>query len=53
VNGQNGVGVKDKEISKIIDDGGQSPSFLYSHIMKSMSCSLGKKMMDHSILDFM
>jgi syntenin-1 len=40
VNGQNVVGIKDKEISKIIDDGGQIvtltiiPSFIYSHIMK-------------------
>jgi syntenin-1 len=40
VNGQNVVGMKDKEISKIIDDAGQVvtvtviPNFLYRHIMK-------------------
>ena len=40
VNGQNVVGMKDKEITKIIDDAGQIvtvtviPNFLYRHIMK-------------------
>ncbi len=40
VNGQNVVGIKDKEVSRIIDDGGQIvtltiiPSFIYTHIMK-------------------
>lgn len=57
VNGQNVVGMKDKEISKIIDEAGQVvtvtviPNFLYRHMMKNMSTSLVKKMMDHSITD--
>jgi syntenin-1 len=56
VNGQNVVGMKDKEISKIIDDAGQVvtvtviPNFLYRHIMKNMHHSLVKKM-DHSMAD--
>merc|ERR1712110_482690 len=56
VNGQNVVGMKDKEISKIIDDAGQVvtvtviPNFLYRHIMKNMHYSLVKKM-DHSVAD--
>lgn len=59
VNGQNVVGIKDKEVSRIIDDGGQIvtltiiPSFIYTHIMKSMSSFLVKKMMDHSVPDIM
>lgn len=57
VNGQNVVGVKDKDIGNIIDEGGNVitvtiiPSYIYNHIMKSMSTSLVKKMMDHSIPD--
>lgn len=57
VNGQNVVGVKDKEIGNIIEEGGNVitvtiiPSYIYNHIMKSMSSSLVKKMMDHSIPD--
>merc|ERR1719411_621458 len=56
VNGQNVVGMKDKEITKIIDDAGQIvtvtviPNFLYRHIMKNMHSSLVKKM-DHSVAD--
>merc|ERR1712066_162698 len=56
VNGQNVVGMKDKEISKIIDEAGQVvtvtviPNFLYRHIMKNMHYSLVKKM-DHSVAD--
>ncbi len=40
VNGQNVVGVKDKDISSIIEEGGQIvtvtviPNFLYQHMMK-------------------
>merc|ERR1711988_825178 len=59
VNGQNVVGIKDKEIGNIIDEeAGQVvtvtviPNFLYRHMMKNMSNSLVKKMMDHSIADF-
>jgi len=57
VNGQNVVGVKDKDIGNIIEEGGNVitvtiiPSYIYNHIMKSMSNSLVKKMMDHSIPD--
>merc|ERR1712223_1625785 len=58
INGQNVVGVKDRDISKIIDEeAGQVvtvtviPNFLYRHMMKNMSNSLVKKMMDHSIAD--
>merc|ERR1712241_1361175 len=54
VNGQNVVGLKDREITQIIDEAGQIvtvtviPNFLYRHMMKNMSTSLVKKMMDHS-----
>lgn len=57
VNGQNVVGVKDKEVGAIIDEGGNIitvtiiPTYMYNHIMKNMSSSLVKKMMDHSIPD--
>lgn len=56
VNGQNVVGVKDKEISAIINECGQvvtvtiMPSFVYKHMMKQMASSL-VKFMDHSIPD--
>merc|ERR1711983_169790 len=56
VNGQNVVGMKDKDITKIIDEAGQVvtitviPNFLYKHIMKNMHSSLVKKM-DHSVAD--
>ena len=55
VNGQNVVGIKDKEIGSIIEQGGQIitvtiiPTVVYSHIMKNMSSSVIKKLMDHSI----
>lgn len=57
VNGQNVVGIKDKEIGNIIDQGGDIitvtiiPSTIYSLIMKNMSGSVIKKLMDHSIPD--
>lgn len=57
VNGQNVVGVKDKEIAKIIDEADQIvtvtviPNFLFKHMTANMSCSLIKKKMDHSIPD--
>merc|ERR1719479_45244 len=58
INGQNVVGMKDKDIGKIIDEeAGQVvtitviPNFLYRHMMKNMSNSLVKKLMDHSIAD--
>lgn len=57
VNGQNVVGIKDKEIGNIILEGGQVvtitiiPTVVYTHIMKNMSSSVIKKLMDHSIPD--
>lgn len=57
VNGQNVVGIKDKEIGSIIEQGGNIitvtiiPTVVYSHIMKNMSSSVIKKLMDHSIPD--
>merc|ERR1712061_109006 len=57
INGQNVVGINDKEISEIIDSAGNVvtitvlPSYVYRHMMKNMSSSLIKKMMDHSIPD--
>ncbi|KAJ8306514.1 hypothetical protein KUTeg_017059 [Tegillarca granosa] len=57
VNGQNVVGVKDDQITEIIDAGGRTitvtimPSFLYDHIVKCMGNSIIKKLMDHSIPD--
>lgn len=57
VNGQNVVGLKDKEISGIIGESGQvitvtiMPSFIYKHMMKHMASSLVTKFMDHSIPD--
>jgi len=57
VNGQNVVGLKDKDIAKILSDADRSitltimPSFIYSHMVKCMSEGLVKKLMDHSIPD--
>ncbi|XP_035660072.1 syntenin-1-like [Branchiostoma floridae] len=57
VNGQNVVGLKDKEIAEIIAAGGPTvtitimPTYVYNHIVKNMADSLVKKMMDHSIPD--
>lgn len=57
VNGQNVVGLKDKEIGAVIDAGGRTitvtvmPSVIYDHIVKCMGNSLMKKLMDHSIPD--
>lgn len=57
INGQNMVGITDKEVSEIIDSAGNVvtvtvlPSYVYRHMMKNMSSSLIKKMMDHSVPD--
>lgn len=57
VNGQNVVGLKEKEIKSIFDGCERTvtvtivPSFIYEHIMKSIGSSLVKKHMDHSIPD--
>lgn len=56
VNGQNVIGMKDKEIQTVFDASERSititiiPSFIYDHIMKSIGSGL-KKNMDHSIPD--
>lgn len=57
VNGQNVVGIKDSDITKIIE-GADSvitvtvmPSFIYDHMMKHTSGSIIKKLMDHSVPD--
>ncbi|KAK9886044.1 hypothetical protein WA026_014829 [Henosepilachna vigintioctopunctata] len=55
IDGQNVVGLKDKELSKIISDCQNVvtitviPSFIYEHMIKKMSGSLLKELMDHSI----
>lgn len=57
VNGQNVVGVKDPDITKIIDGAGNiitvtvMPSFVYDHMIKNTSGGMLKKLMDHSIPD--
>jgi len=57
VNGQNVVGMNDKDIRKIIESGGDvialtiMPSFIYQHMMKHMATSLVRKFMDHSVID--
>lgn len=57
VNGQNVVGLKEKDIRNIIETCGRTvtitviPSFIYDHIIKSMGSSLIKKHMDHSVPD--
>lgn len=56
VNGQNVIGIKDKEIAKIFADSPRTvtitimPKFIYDHLMKNMGSSL-RKSMDHSIPD--
>lgn len=57
VNGQNVVGIEDKQIRLIMESGGEvitltiMPSIIYEHMMKQMATSLVKKLMDHSIPD--
>lgn len=57
VNGQNVVGLKDKEISQILSSSDRTitltimPTFIFSHMVKCMSDSLVKKKMDHSVPD--
>ena len=54
VNGQDFVGIKDKDGWTIIQDCSGVitvtiiPLFIHKHIVKSMACSLVKEMMDHS-----
>ncbi|XP_052128598.1 syntenin-1 [Frankliniella occidentalis] len=55
VNGQNVVGIPDKDITSVINEGGPTitvtiiPSFVFDHMVKKMSSSLLKTAMDHSI----
>ncbi|XP_041358785.1 syntenin-1-like [Gigantopelta aegis] len=57
INGQNCVGIKDKEMGELFDAGGRTitvtiiPCVLYDHIVKCMGGSIIKNMMDHSIPD--
>jgi len=57
VDGQNVVGLKDKQIREIIEKAGNVvtitvvPSFIYEHIIQKMAGSLIKNLMDHSIPD--
>ncbi|CAN8025828.1 unnamed protein product [Ixodes persulcatus] len=57
VNGQNVVGIKDPEITRIIESAGNvvtvtvMPSFIYDHMIKYTSGSILKKLMDHSVPD--
>ena len=56
VNGQNMIGLKDKDMAQVFADSPRTvtitimPSFIYDHVMKNMGSSL-KKQMDHSIPD--
>ncbi|XP_050304439.1 syntenin-1-like [Anthonomus grandis grandis] len=55
VEGQNVVGLKDKQVKEIIANAGNVvtitviPSFMYDHMVKKMAGSLLKGLMDHSI----
>ncbi|XP_020283897.1 syntenin-1-like [Pseudomyrmex gracilis] len=57
INGKNVVGMKDKDITTEIENGGNVitvtiiPSYIYDHMVKKMSNSLLKNLMDHSALD--
>lgn len=55
IDGQNVVGMKDKEITSLIENTSQVvtvtiiPSFVYDHIIKRMAGNLVKTAMDHSV----
>ncbi|XP_046813845.1 syntenin-1-like [Vespa crabro] len=55
INGKNVVGLKDKQITTEIENGGNLitvtviPSYIYDHMVKKMSSSLLKSLMDHSV----
>ncbi|XP_033644667.1 syntenin-1-like [Asterias rubens] len=55
VQGQNVIGMKDREILEILAKEGKTvtltimPNFVFDHVMKSMASSLVKNSMDHSI----
>lgn len=56
VNGQNVIGLKDKQVAEVFDQSPRTvtitimPNFVYEHLMKNMGSSL-KKQMDHSVPD--
>jgi len=58
VNGQNVIGLKDKDIGGIVDKAGQTitltviPSIIFDQMVKCMADGLIKKLMDHSVPDF-
>lgn len=58
INGQNVIGMKDKEISQLITTGGQIitvtviPTMIYDVMMKKLSTSFIRGIMDHSVPDF-
>ncbi|XP_055317629.1 syntenin-1-like [Sitodiplosis mosellana] len=59
VNGQNVVGMKDKDITAIILNENEPiitvtiiPSFIYDHMVKKLSTSFIRSIMDHSVPDF-
>lgn len=58
INGQNVIGMKDKEISQLIAAGGQIitltviPTIIYDVMMKKLSTSFIRGKMDHSLPDF-
>ncbi|XP_018599817.2 syntenin-1 isoform X1 [Scleropages formosus] len=55
VNGQNVIGLKDSQITDILNSGGNvitvtiMPAVIFEHMMKKMSTSIVKSLMDHSI----
>ncbi|KOC66581.1 Syntenin-1 [Habropoda laboriosa] len=55
VEGKNVIGLKDKEITSLIESGGNIitvtiiPSYIYDHMVKKMNTSLLKNLMDHSV----
>ncbi|XP_076180628.1 syntenin-1 [Ptiloglossa arizonensis] len=57
VNGKNVIGMKDKEVTAEIENGGDIititiiPSYIYDHMIKKMNTGLLKTFMDHSIPD--
>lgn len=58
INGQNVVGLPDKETLRIIQEAPRSvtltiiPSFIYKHLIKNIGFSTIKKYMDHSVPEF-
>ncbi|XP_058447125.1 syntenin-1-like [Malaya genurostris] len=58
INGQNVIGVKDKEITQLINEGGTIitltiiPCIIYDVMMKKLPTSFIRSKMDHSVPDF-